>query len=203
MSGRAACIAGVDEAGRGALAGPVVAAAVVLHPRRHIDGLADSKQLEAGARQRLATLIHTRALCWAVAWADSEEIDQLNILQATFLAMRRALLGLPLLPTHVQVDGDRLPRLADLRCSAEAIVRGDASIACISAASILAKVARDALMEELDARYPGFDFAAHKGYGTPAHLERLARHGPSPLHRWSFAPVRLAGGRPARHPDFP
>ena len=189
-------VAGVDEAGRGPLAGPVVAAAVILNPRRRIDGLADSKVLPAQERSRLAPIIRTRAIAWAVAWADRDEIDSLNILGATFLAMRRALMRLPVCPTHVQIDGNRLPHLDDLGlgCTVEAIIEGDASVAAISAASILAKTFRDAMMERLDLCYPGFQLAAHKGYGTPAHLEALSRQAPSPLHRRSFSPVRTAAG---------
>lgn len=189
---RAASVAGVDEAGRGPLAGPVVAAAVILNPRRRIAGLADSKTLCAAERARLAALIRVRAVAWAVAWADREEIDCLNILEATLLAMRRALLALPIAPTHVQVDGNRCPCLADLQlgCTLEAIVDGDARVAAISAASILAKTHRDAMMRALDKCYPGFDLAAHKGYGTPAHLAALRERQPSPLHRRSFRPVR-------------
>jgi ribonuclease HII len=189
-------VAGVDEAGRGPLAGPVVAAAVILHPNRRISGLADSKALTAQERARLAPIIRARALAWAVAWADRDEIDELNILGATFLAMRRALLRLPVCPTHVKVDGNQLPPLADLSlgCTAEAIIEGDARVAAISAASILAKTHRDAMMEALDPCYPGFELAAHKGYGTPAHLEALRTHEPSPLHRRSFSPVKVALG---------
>ncbi len=191
--------AGVDEAGRGPLAGPVVAAAVILHPRRRISGLADSKTLTPEERARLAPIIRSRALAWSVAWSDRDEIDSLNILGATFLAMRRALMHLPVCPTHVQVDGNQLPRIDDLRlgCTVEAIIEGDASVAAISAASILAKTYRDTMMERLDACYPGFDLAIHKGYGTPAHLEALARRAPSPLHRKSFNPVRVALESPA------
>jgi len=187
-------IAGVDEAGRGPLAGPVVAAAVILDPRRRIRGLADSKQLTADARNELAPQIRAKALAWSVAWSDCEEIDSLNILGATFLAMRRALLRLPVCPTHVQVDGNSLPRVADLRmtCTIEAIIQGDASVAAISAASILAKTFRDAMMERLDACYPGFHLAVHKGYGTPQHLEALRVRPPSPQHRRSFSPVMQA-----------
>jgi ribonuclease HII len=194
VRGQPSRVAGVDEAGRGPLAGPVVAAAVILHPRRRIEGLADSKVLTPEARERLAPIIRTRALAWAVAWADRDEIDSLNILGATFLAMRRALLRLPVCPTHVQVDGNQLPHLEDLSlgCTAEAIVEGDASVAAISAASILAKTHRDAMMEALDRCYPGFQLAVHKGYGTPAHLEALRGREPSPLHRKSFNPVRVA-----------
>lgn len=186
--------AGVDEAGRGPLAGPVVAAAVILNPNRRIRGLADSKVLPAEERERLAVIIRERALAWSVAWSDRDEIDSLNILGATFLAMRRALMRLPVCPTHVQVDGNQLPRIDDLRlgCTVEAIVQGDACIAAISAASILAKTYRDAMMARLDHCYPGFDLGAHKGYATPAHLEALSRQTPSPLHRRSFSPMRLA-----------
>jgi ribonuclease HII len=186
--------AGVDEAGRGPLAGPVVAAAVILNPQRRIYGLRDSKILNAEERTRLALLIRERSLAWSIAWADRDEIDSLNILGATFLAMRRALLRLPVCPTHVQVDGNQLPRIDDLRlgCTVEAVIEGDACVAAISAASILAKTYRDAMMERLDECYPGFDLAAHKGYGTPAHLDALNRREPSPLHRKSFSPVKLA-----------
>jgi ribonuclease HII len=190
-------IAGVDEAGRGPLAGPVFAAAVVLHPRRSVPGLADSKLLEPAERARLALLIRRRAVAWAVAWADAEEIDSLNILQATFLAMRRAVCGLGLSPARVLVDGNRLPRLADLCGGAEAIVGGDARVAAISAASILAKQERDSLMERLDERYPGYGLAVHKGYPTPLHLQCLRRAGPSVLHRRSFQPVRALTGEVA------
>jgi ribonuclease HII len=188
--------AGVDEAGRGPLAGPVVAAAVILHPRRRIAGLADSKVLTAQERARLAPIIRGRALAWAVAWADRDEIDTLNILGATILAKRRALLRLPVCPTHVQVDGNQLPPLADLQlgCTVETIIEGDARIAAISAASILAKTCRDAMMEALDPCYPGFELAVHKGYGTPAHLEALRAREPSPQHRRSFSPVKVALG---------
>src|SRR5215813_8657261 len=173
--------AGVDEAGRGPLAGPVVAAAVILNPRRRIHGLADSKILSVEERERLAPIIRERALAWAVAWSDRDEIDTLNILGATFLAMRRALLRLPVCPTHIQIDGNQLPHLDDLRlgCIVKAIIEGDAKVPAISAASILAKTYRDAMMEKLDLCYPGFDLAAHKGYGTPAHLDVLTRKEPS------------------------
>jgi len=186
--------AGVDEAGRGPLAGPVVAAAVILNPNRRIHGLGDSKALSVEERERLAPIIRERALAWAVAWADRDEIDSLNILGATFLAMRRALLGLPVCPTHIQVDGNQLPRIADLNlgCTTEYIIEGDAKLSSISAASILAKTCRDAMMRRLDACYPGFEFAEHKGYGTPSHLQALRGKEPSPLHRKSFNPVKVA-----------
>jgi len=186
--------AGVDEAGRGPLAGPVVAAAVILNPNRRIHGLGDSKVLPAEERERLAPIIRERSLAWAVAWADRDEIDSLNILGATFLAMRRALLGLPVCPTHIQVDGNQLPRVNDLNlgCTVESIIEGDAKFSSISAASILAKTCRDAMMQKLDVCYPGFLFADHKGYGTPAHLAALRRQEPSPLHRKSFSPVKVA-----------
>ena len=191
---RASRVAGVDEAGRGPLAGPVVAAAVILNPNRRIHGLADSKVLTAEERERLAPIIRERSLAWSVAWADRDEIDCLNILGATFLAMRRALLGLPVCPTHIKIDGNQLPRLDDLNlgCKVEAIIEGDAKVAAISAASILAKTCRDAMMQDLDRCYPGFQLGAHKGYSTPAHLEALREREPSPLHRRSFSPVRIA-----------
>ncbi|HUN25234.1 MAG TPA: ribonuclease HII [Steroidobacteraceae bacterium] len=191
-------VAGVDEAGRGPLAGPVVAAAVVLDARRRIDGLADSKLLAPATRAALAVRIRARAAAWAVAWADCEEIDALNILEATLLAMRRALLALPLKPAHVQVDGNRVPAVVDLRlgCTVEAIIAGDRQVAAISAASILAKTFRDEMMRRLDACYPGFDLATHKGYATAAHLATLRRLAPSPIHRRSFAPVKCRGTVP-------
>lgn len=193
MSARAR-IAGVDEAGRGPLAGPVVAAAVILDPRRRIRGLADSKILPPEERTRLAQLIRARALAWSIAWADRDEIDALNILEATLLAMRRALLALPVCPTRVLIDGNRCPCLEDLRlgCTFACVVDGDASVAAISAASILAKTYRDAMMQSLDACYPGFELARHKGYATRAHLRTLRRRAPSPLHRRSFSPMRTA-----------
>ena len=186
--------AGVDEAGRGPLAGPVVAAAVILNPNRRIHGLGDSKVLTAEERERLAPIIRERALAWSIAWADRDEIDSLNILGATFLAMRRALLGLPVCPTHIQVDGNQLPRLQDLKlgCTVESIIEGDARLSSISAASILAKTCRDAMMQKLDVCYPGFKFADHKGYSTPEHLAALRSKEPSPLHRRSFSPVKVA-----------
>lgn len=182
-------IAGVDEAGRGPLAGPVAAAAVILDAAQPINGLADSKQLSAATREKLAAEIRKRSCAWSVAFASVAEIDRLNILQASLLAMQRAVAGLALAPTLVLVDGNRAPILP---CTARAIVRGDATEAAISAASILAKVARDALLDELDGVYPAYGFARHKGYPTPAHLAALAAHGPCPVHRMSFAPVRAA-----------
>jgi len=181
--------AGVDEAGRGPLAGPVMAAAVVLDPSAVPAGLADSKQLTPGRREELAVRIRSAAVAWSVAWADAGEIDTLNILHASMLAMRRAVLGLHLAPEHAQVDGNRCPRLP---CTVEAIISGDARVAAISAASILAKVARDEFMRELDGVYPGYGFERHKGYPTPAHMAALAELGPCPCHRRSFRPVREA-----------
>jgi len=179
--------AGVDEAGRGPLAGPVVAAAVVLDPLFPIDGLRDSKKLSAAHRERLAVLIRERAYAWSVGRADAGDIDRINILQATLLAMARAVAGLPTPPRHVLVDGLHCPRLP---CSVEAVVGGDRRIASISAASILAKVTRDAEMVQLDRRYPQYGFRRHKGYPTVEHREALRQHGPCPIHRRTFAPVR-------------
>lgn len=180
-------VCGVDEAGRGPLAGPVFAAAVILDPHHTIVGLADSKMLSAKRRTSLAYEIRTHALAYAVAQASVEEIDQLNILHASMLAMRRAVEALAVIPDHVQVDGNRCPELS---ISVEAIVQGDVTIASISAASILAKTARDARMIELDGEFPEYAFAQHMGYGTRLHLERLQQHGPCNIHRRSFAPVR-------------
>lgn len=179
--------AGVDEVGRGPLAGPVVAAAVILEGRAQIDGLCDSKLLRPARRVSLASEIRSKAVAWAVASASVEEIDEINILEASLLAMRRAVEALTRPPQHVLVDGNRCPRLA---CSAEAVVRGDSSIAAISAASILAKVTRDAQMVELHRHYPQYGFAKHKGYATREHMARLKEHGACPEHRRSFAPVR-------------
>ena len=179
-------VAGVDEAGRGPLAGPVVAAAVILDDLNPIAGLADSKKLTALRREKLFDEIRAKALCFCIAEASVEEIDRLNILQATMLAMQRAVHGLRLKPGLVQVDGNRIP-LLDVQ--AEAIVKGDAKVQAISAASILAKVHRDRWCCEFDRTYPQYGFAAHKGYGTAAHLEALNLHGATPEHRRSFAPV--------------
>ncbi len=180
-------VAGVDEAGRGPLAGPVVAAAVILDPRAPIPGLADSKTLGEGRRLALARTVEARALAWALGQAEVEEIDRMNILGATLLAMQRAVAALDPRPGQVLVDGNRCPALP---CPARAVVRGDATVAAISAASILAKVRRDALLCELHRRYPQYGFHRHKGYPTRAHLQALAAHGASPVHRRSFAPVR-------------
>jgi len=187
-------VAGVDEAGRGPLAGPVVAAAVILDDLKPIKGLADSKLLSALRRERLYDEILAKALDFCIAEASVEEIDRLNILEATMLAMRRAVEGLRLPPGQVLVDGNRLPRL---KVRAEAIVKGDAKVKAISAASILAKVTRDRLCLTLAAAHPQYGFAVHKGYPTPAHLAALAAHGPCACHRRSFAPVRLAALRRA------
>ncbi len=184
-------IAGIDEAGRGPLAGPVVAAAVILRPGRSIEGLADSKVLTPETRERLSVIIRRRALCFGIGWADPAEIDSLNILHATFLAMRRAVLSMACQPERLLVDGNRLPQLGGLGLvmTAQAIVGGDATRAAISAASILAKTARDEYMNQMHAIYPEYEFQRHKGYGTELHRLRLMRHGPCPLHRRSFAPV--------------
>ncbi|MDP3519020.1 MAG: ribonuclease HII [Hydrogenophaga sp.] len=179
-------IAGVDEAGRGPLAGPVVAAAVILDDLRPIAGLADSKKLSPAKRERLYDEIRAKALCCSVAEASVEEIDRLNILQATLLAMRRAVEGLRLTPAKVLVDGNRLPPLPML---AEAIVKGDSKVAAISAASILAKVTRDRWCAQYHAEFPAYGFEGHKGYGTAEHLAALREHGPCPQHRKTFAPV--------------
>jgi ribonuclease HII len=182
-------VCGVDEAGRGPLAGPVVAAAVVLDPDRPVDGLRDSKQLSAARREALAVVIRERALGWAVARASVEEIDRLNILQASLLAMRRAVEALPCAPTLARIDGNQPPALA---CGIELIVGGDIVEPCISAASILAKTVRDDDLRALHARHPGYGFDRHKGYPTAEHLDRLRALGPCDAHRRSFAPVRDA-----------
>jgi len=181
-------VAGVDEAGRGPLAGSVVAAAVILDPRNPIEGLTDSKKLSASRREALEVEIKRYARAWAVAEASHIEVDEINILQASLLAMKRALLALALKPGQVLVDGNRLPELDGYRM--RAIVRGDALEPCISAASILAKTHRDRQMLELDRRYPEYQFARHKGYPTELHREMLKKHGVSPAHRRSFGPVR-------------
>lgn len=185
-------VAGVDEAGRGPLAGPVVAAAVILDERNPIRGLADSKKLSALRREKLFDEIRAKALCFSIAQASVEEIDRLNILQATLLAMRRAVEGLRLKPARVLVDGNRIPVLDIV---AEAIVKGDALIPAISAASILAKVHRDRWCAELHLQYPQYGFAGHKGYGTLEHMAALRAYGACPEHRQSFAPVREANKR--------
>lgn len=180
-------ICGVDEAGRGPLAGPVFAAAVILDPSRPIDGLRDSKKLSAIRREELAVLIRRDSLAWSIAQCSEAEIDELNILQATMLAMRRAIEGLSVTPTLALIDGNRCP-VCSVRT--EAIVKGDDKVAEISAASILAKTARDAALLAMHQAYPQYAFDQHKGYPTALHLERLREHGVSPLHRRSYAPVR-------------
>ena len=179
--------AGVDEVGRGPLAGPVVAAAVILNPDRPVEGLADSKALTEPARERLAEEIKLSALAWAIGRAEVEEIDQINILQASLLAMRRAVLMLRPQAEYALIDGNRCP---DLPCPSEAIIKGDQSVAAISAASIIAKVARDREMVAMDAMYPGYAFASHKGYPTKAHIAALQVLGLTPIHRRSFGPVK-------------
>jgi ribonuclease HII len=193
-------VCGIDEAGRGPLAGPVLAAAVILDPECRIEGLADSKVLRPGRRKELALLIRERSIAWAVAEASVDEIDTLNILQATLLAMRRAVERLSVPAEYALVDGNQMPRLP---IPGHAIVAGDATQSCISAASILAKTARDALMCALDAQHPGYGFARHMGYATAEHLHNLQRLGPCAVHRQTFAPVRdlLAGSCNARHAD--
>ncbi len=180
-------LAGVDEAGRGPLAGPVVAAAVILDPKKTIAGLADSKQLSARKRESLCEMIKEQALSWAVAQASVDEIDELNILQATLLAMQRAINGLAVRPDRVLIDGNRLPKLS---IPAQAIVKGDSKIQAISAASILAKVERDKLMVDYHEQYPDFSFHLHKAYGTPLHLSEIEQFGFLDVHRKSFNPVR-------------
>lgn len=183
-------IAGVDEAGRGPLAGPVAVAAVILDPTRPIDGLDDSKKLTEARREALAPLIRERALAWHIEFVEADEIDHLNILQATLAGMRRALLGLTTAPSLARIDGNRLPK--DLPCPAEALIGGDALDPTIMAASILAKTARDARLRDLDLEFPQYGFARHKGYPSPGHLAALREHGPCPAHRRSYAPVRRA-----------
>jgi len=193
-------VAGVDEAGRGPLAGPVSAAAVILDPFRPIAGLADSKTLTPARRQSLELEIRDCSLAWAVAWASAEEIDRINILQASLVAMQRAVAALAIRPNRVLVDGNRCP---DVGCEAQAVIGGDGSVPSIGAASILAKVARDRLMCELDLAFPGYGFAVHKGYPTRAHLAALRRLGPCPEHRRTYAPVRVLIQPPEdeRRPD--
>lgn len=181
-------ICGVDEVGRGPLAGAVVTAAVILDPARPIEGLDDSKKLSEKRRDTLYEQIREQALYWALGRAEVDEIDRINILQASLLAMQRAVIGLGVVPARVLVDGNRIPQ--GLPCPARAIVGGDASEPCIAAASILAKVSRDREMVELDARYPGYGLARHKGYPTRLHLDALRAQGASPIHRRSFGPVR-------------
>ncbi len=187
-------VAGVDEAGRGPLAGPVVASAVILDPSAPLTGLRDSKKLSAGKRSSLAAEIKCHSLAWAVAWADPAEIDAINILAATMLAMRRAILGLCLMPGKVLIDGNRLPslRFEHGLIDGQAIIGGDDRIDAISAASILAKTSRDAMMVKLDHIYPRYEFARHKGYGTEVHRAKLREFGPCREHRQTFAPVRAA-----------
>ncbi len=182
-------VAGVDEAGRGPLAGPVVAAAVILGDDVVIEGIRDSKQLAPARRERLALLIRERAVAFALGAAEVSEIDALNILRASLLAMSRAVTALEIAPQRVLVDGNHLPELS---CEARAVIGGDALVPSVGAASILAKVARDAMMVDLDRRYPVYGFARHKGYATEAHREALMKHGPCPVHRRTFAPVRDA-----------
>ena len=181
-------IAGVDEVGRGPLVGAVVTAAVILYPNNPIEGLADSKKLSEKKRLALAAEIKQKALAWALGRAEAEEIDKINILQASLLAMTRAVQALRIRPQFVLLDGNKIPN--DLDIPAQAVVKGDSLVAEISAASILAKVARDQEMEELDRQYPEYAFAQHKGYPTKLHLEKLTALGPLPQHRRSFAPVR-------------
>lgn len=180
--------AGVDEVGRGPLAGPVLAAAVILDPRRRVNGIRDSKALTADQRESVAARIREHAICWAIGRAEVEEIDALNILEASLLAMERAVAALSCPPERAYIDGNRLPRR--LPCPAEAIIGGDRLVKAIAAASILAKVARDAEMRALAIDHPYWGFAEHKGYPTAAHLAALAEHGPSPIHRRTFEPVR-------------
>lgn len=182
-------IAGVDEAGRGPLAGPVVAAAVILNPDRPIQGLMDSKQLTEKKREALFPLIQEHALAWAIGRAEVNEIDDINIFQATMLAMSRAIQALSVVPDHIQIDGNQVPKLS---YSMEAIVKGDETVAAISAASILAKVSRDREMQLLDKHYPQYGFAGHKGYPTATHVAALMQHGPCIIHRRSYAPVKQA-----------
>lgn len=186
------CIAGVDEVGRGPLVGAVVTAAVILDPNNPIAGLADSKKLSEKRRLALAEEIKAKALAWSLGRAEPEEIDEFNILHATMLAMQRAVAGLAIQPDFVLVDGNRIP---DLPMPAQAVVKGDSLVAEISAASILAKVARDQEMDELDKQFPDYGFAKHKGYPTKLHFEMLEKFGATPFHRKSFAPVAKVLGK--------
>ena len=181
-------VAGVDEAGRGPLAGPVVCAAVILDPKNPIEGLGDSKALSEKKREQLFPLIQERSLAWKIIFIDAKDIDRLNIFKATMVGMRRAVTELNIKAQHALIDGNKIP--PGLPCSAEALVKGDARETCIMAASILAKVARDAYMLKLHAAFPQYEFARHKGYPTAVHFEALKLHGPCPEHRRSFAPVR-------------
>jgi ribonuclease HII len=182
-------VAGVDEVGRGPLAGPVVTAAVILDRNRPIEGLTDSKKLTEVQREKLAIEIREKALCWALGRAEVEEIDDINILQATLLAMQRAVASLTLQPEFVVVDGNRCPEFS---CPAEAVIKGDLTVAEISAASIIAKVSRDREMKQFDLQYPGYGLEKHKGYPTKAHIAALEELGVTPIHRRSYAPVRKA-----------
>jgi ribonuclease HII len=188
-------IAGVDEAGRGPLAGPVSCAAVILNPHKPIAGLNDSKKLTEAKRELLFPIIQTHALAWHIEFVTPEEIDRINILQATLQGMARALLKLDIKPSHALIDGNKIP--PGLPCSAEAIIKGDGKEACIMAASILAKVARDRYMQALDKRYPHYGFRTHKGYPTAIHMAAIQTHGVCPEHRRSYAPVRDAMARSA------
>lgn len=181
-------IAGIDEVGRGPLAGAVVAAAVILDPNNWIDGLADSKKLSEKKRNELDLKIKEKAYAWSIGRAEPHEIDEINILQASLLAMKRAVEGLPVNPVHLKIDGNQCLKM---ECSMEAIIKGDSKVASISAASIIAKVARDREMVEMDKQYPGYGFAGHKGYPTKMHREALIEKGVTPIHRLSFKPVRL------------
>lgn len=187
-------VAGVDEVGRGPLAGPVVAAAVILDPATRIDGLDDSKLIPARRRIRLAVEIRQRALCFAVGFAGEQEVDELNVLEASLVAMRRAVEKLRIAPEHIIIDGNRAPAfdVSKARYSVETCVRGDQLVPSVSAASIIAKVCRDRLMRRLDRRYPGYGFASNFGYATRAHINGLRELGPCPIHRRTFAPVRAA-----------
>ena len=190
MTNKTCVIAGVDEVGRGPLAGPVIAAAVILDPQKPISGLTDSKLISAKKRDSLAEEIRCCALDWALGRAEVEEIDQLNIFHASLLAMQRAIEGLSQTPDHIKVDGKHCPQVAHSHCTIEAIIKGDLTEAEISAASIIAKVARDREMIELDKLYPDYGFASHKGYPTRQHREALLQHGALAVHRRSFAPVK-------------